>query len=404
MGEECKSKLNTKICFHPNNPFSFPQICSSIWGKPGWGPGFGYNFLMPHFTRNTQYVTFIFLLSSFIFSCSTPTPIPLSAESSLYIFRFTPPALLEFDSNFNIAREIPLNLPCQLTSTHPAPSGRYLALELACANGPLVQIVDPLTGETTIPFTDVDSHFLAWDLDNGLYLRVDALGNARLMRVVTNGPAGQFPLSAPTYDMDFAPDDRSLIYSFTRGLGLGSELWAATNTGSRTWQLHADRDSIITFARWSPDGKSIAFIIMPDSAIPFPLGELWIMDADGKDPRPLAPADAGHGYASAWSPDSTRIAFVGRENPDDPRADQVAGALVSNIYIVDVTTGQITQVTHFEEILVESPVWSADGHFLAFSVVSINDTINIWIADLASGAVMPLESRGPACCPSWIRK
>jgi Tol biopolymer transport system component len=291
-----------------------------------------------------------------------------------------------------------------LTSTHAAPDGSYLALELECANGPVVQIVDTLTGKTTTPFTDVDSHFLAWDLDNGLYLRVDALGNARLMRVVPNGPAGQFPLTAPTYDMDFAPDNRSLIYSFTRGLGLGSELWAATSTASRTWQLHADADSIITFARWSPDGKSIAFIKMPDTETPFPLGELWVMDSDGRNARPFAPADAGHGYAAAWSPDSTRLAFVGRDNPDEAAADQSAGALVSNIYIVEAASGQVTRVTNFEGKIVESPVWSADGRFLAFSIVTLNDTIEVWLADLASGAVTLLESRGPACCPGWIRK
>jgi Tol biopolymer transport system component len=335
---------------------------------------------------------------------SQPTIVPLSTESFLFVFDLSTSSLLEYNSNFQIAREIPVNLPCPLTATRDAPSGQYLALELDCVNGLLVQVMDIHTGEVTTPFTDVDSHFLAWDLDNGLYLRVDTLGNARLMRVVPNGPAGQFPLTAATYDMDFSPDDRALIYSFTRGLGLGSELWAATSTANRTWQLHADSDSVITFARWSPDGKQIAFIKMPDTEIPFPLGELWLMDADGSHARPLAPADAGHGYAAAWSPDSTRIAFVRRENPDDPRADQSAGALVSNLYIVEAATAEQSRVTRFEGALVESPVWSADGHFLAFSVVALNDTINVWLADLASGAVTLLENRGPACCPGWIRK
>ena len=361
---------------------------------------------MPRATSAFRFLpsAFCLLLSAFLSSCSPSTPIPLSTESSLYVFRFSPPALLEFDSNFNIAREIPLNLPCPLTSTHAAPSGRYFALELACDNGPLVQILDTMTGEATTPFPDVDSHYLAWDLDSGLYLRVDALGSTRIMRVVPNGPTGQFPLSAAAYDLDFSPDDRGLVYSFTRGLGLGSELWAADSTGSKTRQLRADPNSIITFARWSPDGKSIAFIAMPDSSTPFPLGELWIMDADGSNARPLAPADAGHGYAPAWSPDSTRIAFVGRDNPDDARADESAGALVSNIYIVEVANGTVTRVTNFEGRIVEAPVWSADGHFLAFTVVTLDDTIQTWLADLSSGAVTLLESRGPACCPGWMRK
>jgi hypothetical protein len=380
-----------------------------------------YNRFMSHHLRNTQHATrntdplsfvrisFIFHLSSFIFlltACATAqsTTVPLSSESTLYVFCFSPTALLEYDSNFAIARELPINPPCPLTATHAAPSGRYIALELECTNGPLVQVVDTATGEVSMPFTDVDSHFLSWDFEDGLYLRVDTLGNMRLMRLVPNGPAGQFPVTATTYDMDFAPNDRTLTYSFTRGLGLGSELWAADSAGSHTRQLLADADSILTFARWSPDGKQIAFIKMPDSATPFPLGELWVMDADGSRARPLAPADAGHGYAPAWSPDSTRIAFVGRDNPDDPAADQSAGALVSNIYLIETETGQTSRVTRFEGMLVESPVWSADGHFIAFSVVTLNDTINVWFADLVSGTVTLLESRGPACCSGWIRK
>ena len=337
---------------------------------------------------------------------------PLSSESSLFVFDFSTSALLEYDPNFAIAREVPLNLPCPLIATQPAPNQPRLALELACVNGPLVQIVDTDTGAIQTPFTNVDSHFLAWDFDGNLTLRVDSLGDARLARVTPNGDAHPFDLPAQTYDLDFTPDGRTLLYSFTRGLGLGSELWAATSTASRTWQLHADKDSVITFARWSPDGKQIAFIKMPDTETPFPLGELWVMDADGSRARPLAPADAGHGYAAAWSPDSTRIAFVGRDNPGDAAADRSAGALVSNIYIVEAATAkmpvlsevEVSRVTRFEGALVESPVWSADGHFLAFSVVALNDTINVWLADLASGAVTLLESRGPACCPGWIRK
>ncbi|RJP51226.1 MAG: hypothetical protein C4583_09140 [Anaerolineaceae bacterium] len=353
-------------------------------------------------TRHLRFT--LYVLSFLLSSCTPPTPVPLSTESSLYVFRFTPPALLEYDSNFDIAREIPLNLPCPLTSAHAAPRGRSIALELACTNGPLVQIVGVDSGEIQTPFADVDSHFLAWDFETNLYLRVDALGNTRLERVTFDGESDQFDLPAQTYGLDFSPDARTLAYSFTRGLGLGSELWAATATGSRTWQLHADSESIITFARWSPDAKSVAFIKMPDSAVPFPLGELWIMDADGGGARPLAPADAGHGYAAAWSPDSTRLAFVGRDNPDDTRADESAGALISNIYLVEVASGKITRLTHFEGKIVESPAWSADGHFLAFTVVTLNDTIKVWLADLASGAVTLLESRDPACCPGWMWK
>ncbi|MEW5938043.1 MAG: hypothetical protein AB1750_00155 [Chloroflexota bacterium] len=342
---------------------------------------------------------FIFHLSSFIFACSSPTPIPLSSASSLFVFRFNPPALLEFDSHFALARELPLNLPCPLIAAHAAPRGRFLALEMECANGPLVQIVDVTTDEVKTPYPSVDSHFLAWGYDDSLYLRVDALGNTRIVQFdLLKAKEKALDLPLQTYDLAPRPGGNGFASSLSNGIGYGSQL----RDGRRI--LATEPNHIISFARWSPNGTMLAYIRFPDSAIPFPLGELWVMNADGSGARALAPADAGRGYAAAWSPDSTRLAYVGRDNPDDPAADQSAGALVSNIYIVEIASGQVTQVTRFEGTLVEAPVWSADGTFLAFSVVTLNDTIAVWIADLATGQVRRLETAGPACCPAWIRK
>jgi len=56
---------------------------------------------------------------------------------------------------------------------------------------------------------------------------------------------------------------------------------------------------------------------MPDSNIPFTVGELWVTNGDGNNPVLLGEADAGHGYEPAWSPDGAQIAFLGRENKSD---------------------------------------------------------------------------------------
>ena len=93
--------------------------------------------------------------------------------------------------------------------------------------------------------------------------------------------------------------------------------------GKAVEQLYADPFHYISFARYSPDGRQIAFIKIPDTQTPFTVGELWVMNSDGSNARKLADADAGHGYAANWSPDGKQIAFVLRENPDDERADQV---------------------------------------------------------------------------------
>jgi Tol biopolymer transport system component len=126
------------------------------------------------------------------------------------------------------------------------------------------------------------------------------------------------------------------------------------------------------------------------------------MGSDGSNPRKLADADAGHGYAANWSPDGSRIALVVRENPEDEIADQSSEALISNIYMVDVESGALTQVTQLEEGRAETPLWSPDGNTLAFNGV-INDRMEVRIAELTTGEIRSLITES-TCCPAWMRK
>jgi Tol biopolymer transport system component len=115
----------------------------------------------------------------------------------------------------------------------------------------------------------------------------------------------------------------------------------------------------------------------------------------------LGEANTGHDYAANWSPDGGRIAFVVRENPEDETANQSSDALISNLYLADVETGALTQVTHFTEGRVETPFWSADGNILAYTAV-VDGRMIVSIANVITGEVMTVESR--ACCPAWMRK
>lgn len=346
-------------------------------------------------------------------SCS-PTPVatslsaPASAVSALYVFRFSPAALLEFSADLaSVQSELPLRLPadCSLWSLHPAPLGSYVAAELACAGGPAVLLLDLEARSVTVPVDEaVDSHFLAWEASGeALYLRVDSLGEARIVRVeLSSGRTQRLNIISPfTYDLSPAPDGERFTYTFTRGLGSGSEVWLAEGR-SQSLLLAAPQD-IIAFVRWSPDGERLAYIRMPDSQTPFSVGELWLMNADGSEARLVAAADAGRGYAPAWSPDGTRLAFVARQNPQDARANQSAAALLSNIYFADVTSRELTPVTEFPAAWVEAPFWSPEGRFLTFNVV-MNGTMNVWAYNLNDGSLSPLTTDAGVCCPAWVQK
>jgi Tol biopolymer transport system component len=349
------------------------------------------------------------LITCFLFLSCTPTPQTsqqeLDLQISFYIYRFNPPALVEFTEAFQLVKEIPFAIPpnCGLFNIFASPVGKFIAIELNCPNGQTVLFVDVESASVAQPVTDTDSHFLAWSHDGtAAYLKIDSLGNARIIRASTNGNQEVIPISEFTYDLAPSRNQGEFTFTFSRGMGQGSEFWLAKRDGDVVDQLYADQFNYISFARWSPDRSQIAFIKIPDSQIPYTVGELWVMNADGSNPRKLADADAGHGYAANWSPDGKSIAFAVRENPEDERANQSSESLISNIYIFQVESGELTQLTHLTDGHVETPSWSPDGNTLAFNAV-INGRIEVRIAEITTGEIRSLITES-TCCPAWIRK
>ena len=365
-----------------------------------------YNFDIGQLRR----ISFYFSLISFFFFLSCVPAKSLSPSSfpsipAFYVFRLNPPALVELSSDYKPTYEIPITIPagCSLDNLFQSPRGAYLAMELSCSFGQTVVWVNTDTGEVKQAYTDSDSHFLAWANDGQtIYLKVDSIGNPHIVRVNVNGNQDFVPVTALTYDIAPSPDSENFTFTFSRGLGLGSEIWLAQYGGNIVKQLQADRNNILSFVRWSPDGKQMAFIKIPDSQTPFAVGELWVMNADGSNAHKLADADAGHGFPPAWSPDGKRIAFVVRENPQDANADQSPDALRSNIYVVDINAGKMTQLTHLDNARVEAPAWSPDGKEIAFTAF-LNDKMNVYLADTTSDLTQTV-SPGSACCPVWTRK
>ncbi len=345
-----------------------------------------------------------YLLLFTVASCTAPS-LP-SAQPGLYALRLDVPALLRLDPvSGAILAESALDpsAGCVPWSLDPSPGGPYAALELACSGGPTVLLLDLTSGETRPLMETLDSRFLAWAADgDSLYLRLDSLGTPRLVRAAVNGKLKELPLTGFTYSLSVSPDGQTIAYAFTQGLGYGSELWLAEADGQDPRRLLSEPAGIITFARWSPDGQHLAYILMPDSPIPFPDGELWLVNAGDGTTRFVAAADAGHGYAFAWSPDGERIAFVGRDNPEDPQVSQSASALHSNIYMAALD-GSVEPITRFEAARVETPRWSPDGNRLVFRAVSSDGTIHLWVHDLGREMMVPLTDY-PSCCPAWVGK
>ena len=352
-----------------------------------------------------SFVTSTALSAGFLLSSCFPAP-ETPPTNILNIIRLDPPTLLQFSEDLIPLKYLPLSFPsdCGLYDIFPPPRGTILAVELSCSFGQAVLFLDTETGSVTQAFPQADSHFLTWTANStAIFLRVDGSASPRIVRVnVETLDAENIPITEFTYDLSSKPDSFDFTFTFSRGFGFGSEIYLAKNDGRIFQLLYADPLNYISFARWSADGKQIAFIKTPDSQTPFTIGELWVMQANGSNARKLADVDAGHGYAANWSPDGNRIAFVLRENVEDVNANESADALISNIYIVDITTNEITQVTNFGEDRVETPHWSPDGNSLFFTRV-LNGRMEVQVKSLLTDEIKILIAES-ACCVSWMRK
>ncbi|GAA4086223.1 S9 family peptidase [Nonomuraea soli] len=127
-----------------------------------------------------------------------------------------------------------------------------------------------------------------------------------------------------------------------------------------------------TAPRWSPDGRTLAFLRPVDGA-----AQLHLLPMDGGEATVLTKAPLGAG-AAVWSPDGTRIAFSGPSGDLDPHAPVVADrldykadgtgllrGLTAQLFVVDVATGASARVTS-GDFHAGEPSWEPGGGRLTF--------------------------------------
>lgn len=344
-----------------------------------------------------------------IAACATPaTPLPdLPSDapaigSTLLSIDLAAHALILRDDPIAPARSvIPLTIDCLPVTILPAPRGSWIALETSCDSIP-VSVAINLATQETFPLTSdpsIDSHILAWH-PNGryLYAKIGMLATPQIEQIditqLSTFHSAHLPISAFTYDLTIAPNGEAILYSFSQGIGYGSETTLSNIDGSNIRLFLKDEYSIIAFARYAPNGSQIAYILMPDSTEMYPQGELWIVDADGSHARSVAVADAGHGYAPSWSPDGTKIAFVGRETDEQ-------GNIFNEMIVYDLIRDAAQAITDFSDAQIESPVWSSDGAWLIFNVIR-NDTMQLWAYNTSNDELAPIDDTEWHCCAAWL--
>jgi len=165
-------------------------------------------------------------------------------------------------------------------------------------------------------------------------------------------PGPGFPL-CPGMPNDWAPEGCNYLYR--------------VNLSSNALERLRSEPARMYQGLYSPDQAMIAYVQRPEWKYPPDTGILWVMHADGSDPRVLheGPVDR----QASWSPDGTRILYSYQED----------------LWTIQPATGAVERMTN-TEFQEHSPAYSPDGSQVAF-VGSVGGPPrytyddNIWIYD-----------------------
>lgn len=199
-----------------------------------------------------------------------------------------------------------------------------------------------------------------------------------------------------TYGHDWSPDETKIIFSVKQSCTSDSfwscnyDLFEINSDGTGLRQI-TNTPYIEWHPQYSPDGKYIAYASIEDGN-----RNLWLAKSDWSERVQLATDDGLGDVNIKWSPDGSKIVFVGH-NWDNEHGD----IAVVTLDYAPTTVGKLTQLTSgaAQEL---APSWSPDGTKIAYSTL-VNNEYRVWVmnADGSNQAEIPNALYATAFVNAW---
>ncbi|MDX2058918.1 MAG: S9 family peptidase [Gemmatimonadales bacterium] len=194
--------------------------------------------------------------------------------------------------------------------------------------------------------------------------------------------AGNFQLGDPQW----SPDGTRIAYTVTptpkADDGTRSDIHIVTLATKATRKL-LENNGPDNGARWSPDGRWIAFLSRGDTLRSFGQQRLVVVSAEGGTPRAVAPNFLYQPGPVTWSSDGATLYF------------SASVRTTSQLFSVPVAGGQPTQLSRIKGTM-GGPTWSDDGRVAAMTVADIQHPNEVHVVkDLARFAPERLTDHNP---------
>lgn len=245
-------------------------------------------------------------------------------------------------------------------------------------DGGRAQKISDGEGGNASPCVAPDGSFVAYlvdrgDVDEQIFVAIRDL-NAKTPMTRRITPEGVFA-SGP----QVSPDGTRVACTITDTFGRWShdaQIAIVEIATGRMTVLTPTDDVVNNAPHWSPDGTSVAFVSDRSG-----FANIWIIPADGGEPRPLAP-EPFEQAEPCWSPDGRRIAYTRNEKAD------------IQIMVTTVEGGATVQASSRRGIH-NSPSWSPDGERLYAAHQSPERAPNVVVYAVGGNEAVSLAEGAP---------
>ncbi len=184
----------------------------------------------------------------------------------------------------------------------------------------------------------------------------------------SDSQSGSWQLSAGSLVYESPGRDRVNIHRYDAG--------AAAPVPLTTHQARDQRP------RWSPDGSKVAFHSDLHGS-----NDIYVIGRDGSDLRRVTD-HPGQDTDPDWMPDG-RLVFASDRDGDE------------NIYLMDLESGHLTQLTHFTGGRTGGPSPAGDGRRIAYSSNRMFSW-QVYVLEIESGDIERITGPLPGKCnPAW---